>query len=297
VADLAGIVEGLEERFGPLARPPVPLEGGITNRNYRVRLGERDYVLRLPGKDTSLLGISREAERVANQTAARLGIAPAVRAAEERAILTEFMLCEPLDPDRLRVEPGPLAAALRAFHDSGVQLPARFWVPELLEQYAAIVAERGGSLPPAYADAREVADEIARALPLRDPVPSHNDLLPGNLIALTDGRVMLVDWEYAGMGHRLFDLGNLAVNNEFDEAAEERLLAAYFGAAPDAGRLAALKLMRIMSDAREAGWGVVQGVISELDFDFAAYATQHFERLRAAASDPRFQEWLGAASA
>ena len=29
---------------------------------------------------------------------------------------------------------------------------------------------------------------------------------------------MLVDWEYAGMGHRLFDLGNLAVNNEFDDA-------------------------------------------------------------------------------
>jgi len=128
VADLAGIVEG-----------------GITNRNYRVRLGEGVYVLRLPGKDTSLLGISREAERVANQTAARLGIAPAVRAAEDHTILTEFMLCEPLDPDRLRAEPGQVAAALRAFHDSGVQLPARFWVPELLEQYAATVAERGGS--------------------------------------------------------------------------------------------------------------------------------------------------------
>ena len=39
---------------------------------------------------------------------------------------------------------------------------------------------------------------------------------------------MLVDWEYAGMGHRMFDLGNLAVNNEFDEDADERLLAAYF---------------------------------------------------------------------
>ena len=32
------------------------------------------------------------------------------------------------------------------------------------------------------------------------------------------------------MGHRLFDLGNLAVNNGFDERAEERLLSAYFGA-------------------------------------------------------------------
>ncbi len=30
---------------------------------------------------------------------------------------------------------------------------------------------------------------------------------------------MIVDWEYAGMGHPCFDLGNLAVNNDFDEAA------------------------------------------------------------------------------
>ena len=30
--------------------------------------------------------------------------------------------------------------------------------------------------------------------------------------------------------------------------------------------------MRFMSDFREAMWGVVQQGISELDFDFAAYA-------------------------
>ena len=59
---------------------PAPLEGGITNRNYRVRLGGTDYVLRLHGKDTNLLGISREAEAVANEAAAELGLAPALAA-------------------------------------------------------------------------------------------------------------------------------------------------------------------------------------------------------------------------
>ena len=42
--------------------------------------------------------------------------------------------------------------------------------------------------------------------------------------------------------------------------------------------------MRLMSDVREAAWGVVQGSVSDLDFDFAGYAERHFERLRAAAS-------------
>jgi hypothetical protein len=55
--------------------------------------------------------------------------------------------------------------------------------------------------------------------------------------------------------------------------------------------------MRIMSDAREAAWGVVQGVISELDFDFEGYADKHFARLDQAAQDPRLKEWLDAAAA
>ncbi len=59
MADLSTIVDRLEARLGAAAGPPVPLDGGITNRNYRVRFGERDCMLRLPGKDTALLGIDR----------------------------------------------------------------------------------------------------------------------------------------------------------------------------------------------------------------------------------------------
>jgi thiamine kinase-like enzyme len=299
MAALSAIVEQLEEQLGTAAGPPVPLDGGITNRNYRLRLGEDEYVLRLPGKDTALLGICRDAERVANEAAATLGIAPAVAAAGERFLVTRFVVCSPIDADELRADPRPVARALRAFHDSGVVLPARFWVPDLLGSYAAIVAERGGALPPRYELARSVAARIADALPLSEPVPCHDDLLPANLLRVEspDGPgVVLVDWEYAGMGHRLFDLGNLAVNNEFDDDAEERLLAAYDGRPPSPARSAALKLMRLMSDAREAAWGVVQGVISELDFDFSAYAEQHFDRLERAAADPRFEQWIATAS-
>ena len=50
--------------------------------------------------------------------------------------------------------------------------------------------------------------------------------------------------------------------------------------------------MRFMSDFREAMWGVVQQAISELDFDFEAYADEHFERMLRTASEPRFQKAL-----
>jgi thiamine kinase-like enzyme len=295
---LVNIVDRLSRRLGTADGDPVPLDGGITNRNYRVRFGERDCVLRLPGRDTGLLGIDRAAERVATERAAGLGIAPPLIAADEECMVTEWLAGGPIDGDRLRTDPSSAARALWAFHHSGLELPVRFWIPDLLADYERIVAQRGGTLPDGYRRTQELVAQIADVLPLTDPVCCHNDLLPGNVLA-TDadpGHALLVDWEYAGMGHRYFDLANLAVNNDFDEGARDRLLEAYFDARPSDGRRAALRLMMLVSDAREAAWGVVQGSISELDFDFADYSHQHFSRLERNASDPRLQEWMRAAT-
>jgi thiamine kinase-like enzyme len=119
-------------------------------------------------------------------------------------------------------------------------------------------------------------------------VPCHDDLLSANF--LHDGqRVRIVDWEYAGMGDRYFDLGNFAVNNELGEDEADLLLSEYFGEPPTDRRRATLALFRYMSDFREAMWGAVQAAVSEIDFDFADYSRKHFARLTAAADDPRFE--------
>jgi thiamine kinase-like enzyme len=293
VDELKDILHGLEPSLGPLGAAPSPLEGGITNRNYRVRLGSGEYVLRLHGKDTELLGISREAERIANTAAAELGIAPAVEATFEGGLLTRFIPCAPLEPAEVAARAEEIARSLRAFHDTGVALPAAFRVPDLLEDYARIVAARGGSVPDAYAQAREVAARVAAALPRQEARPCHNDLLAGNLVREhSAGRVMIVDWEYAGMGHPCFDLGNLSVNNDFDEHVDDRLLSAYHGGEPSRVQRATLKLMRLLSDVREAAWGVMQGCVSDLDFDFEGYAERHFGRLRSTLEGGRLDELL-----
>jgi thiamine kinase-like enzyme len=301
VPTLTDLVARLEAVLGPASAAPVPLSGGITNRNYRLRLGGRDCVLRLPGRDTELLGIDRAAERLAAERAASLGIGPDLLYADRDCAVTAFVHGAEIDADELRADPGPIARSLRAFHDSGLELPVRFWIPDLLRVYAKTVREHGARLPEGYEQAQALVDRIASALPLDDPVPCHDDLLAGNLI-WTGSAIVLVDWEYAGIGHRYFDLGNLAVNNGFDESAEVRLLDAYFADSVSDqrildARLARLRLYRLVSDAREAGWGVVSGLISELDFDFAAYAEEHFSRLRQAAADQRqLEDWLYAAT-
>jgi len=96
------------------------------------------------------------------------------------------------------------------------------------------------------------------------------------------------------MGYPFFDLGNLSINNGLDEDAQALLLQTYFGDVRDVHR-ARLALMRIVSDLREAMWGVVQQAISTLDFDYVDYADRHFERLLSNAADERMGEWVGAA--
>ncbi len=293
VTELGNILERLEPSLGTLSGEPAALDGGITNRNYRVTLGGSDYVVRLPGKDTDLLGIDREAERLANSAATELGLAPAVAAALDDCLVTEYVPCSAVGRDEITAGVEELANTLRSFHESSVVLPTRFWVPKLLEDYAQIIRRRGGQTDDAYGDAVAAARRIEGALALTDPRPCHNDLLAGNIIkSSSDGRLMIVDWEYAGMGDRRFDLGNLAVNNELDERAEERLLTAYLRTAPTDRQRAALKLMRVLSDAREGAWGAVQSHISQLDFDFDSYAAKHFHRLQQAVADPDFEEWL-----
>src|SRR3954447_7792685 len=253
-----------------------------------------------------MLGIDRGAERIANERAARIGIAPAVVAMldEPQCIVTRFVEGEGLEAAGPR-QPAMLpevARSLRAIHDLGEPLPTRFNSFRVVETYAGTARGRGAELPDAYGEAQHHAQAIEAALsgPEHEPVPCHNDLLAANFIRGAK-QLWIVDWEYAGMGDRYFDLANFAVNNELGEAEQQALLEAYFGAPgadprEPARRLAALRLMCLMSDFREAMWGVVQTSLSELDFDFEAYARKHFERMLATAADSDFAIWLEEAS-
>ena len=271
--------EQLAERVWPGRQVSIePLGGGITNRNFKVEVGGQEFVLRIGGTDTELLGIDREAEHAASSVAAELGLGPEVVAfiEPEGYLVTRFV-----DGEVGKIDVDRVGGALRLLHD-GPALPGRFDSFRVVEAYRATAREHGVAVPSAYEVAKEVADRIERrrsGAPLR---PCHNDLLNANFI--DDGiRLWLVDWEYAGMGDPFFDLGNFAVNHELPEEGENALLAAYGSDDGDA-----LVLMRFMSDFREAMWGVVQLAISELDFDFGAYAEEHFERLARTAAEPRF---------
>ena len=251
------------------------------------------YVLRVAGKDTNLLGIDRFVELEATRAAAALGIGPEVVdfVEPEGWLVTRFIHGAIPAPERVR-EPEVLSRVgqgLRAYHE-GPPISGTFDSFRVVEAYRETALARGGEVPAAYDDAHALAAQIEALRAGAPPVPCHNDLLNANFLEEGDA-IRIVDWEYAGMGDRFFDLANFSINLELDPGQQETLLAAYAGEVRDED-LRALRLMRFMSDFREAMWGVVQRAVSTLDFDFDSYATQHFERLERTASDPGFRAAL-----
>lgn len=270
----------------------VPLDGGITNRNFKVDVAGGQFVLRMGGERTELLGIDRTFEHAASLRAAEIGLGPEVVyfVEPEGWLVTRFIVGRRLGFEEMR-EPaaiGRVAAALRRFHDGG-PIPGNFDAYAVVDEYRREAEKFGVKPPEAFEAAREAAERIREARGPHPAAPCHNDLLNANF--LDDGSIRIVDWEYAGMGDRFFDLANLSVNHEFSVEDDRVLLEAYFGVAREED-VASLRLMRFMSDFREAMWGVLQSAISALDFDFAEYAAEHFARMQAAARAPDFDRYL-----
>ncbi|TME23257.1 MAG: hypothetical protein E6I67_03430 [Chloroflexi bacterium] len=268
------------------------LGGGITNRNFKVQVGDEVFVLRMGGAKTDLLGIDRAVEYAAGKRAFEVGIGPEVTAfvPEEGWLVARFIEGRPITPTEMR-SPSMLtrvAFAIRAFHD-GPPIPGRFNAWAVVDAYRATAEAHAVEMPSEFRRARAIAERIRAARGVNPVVPCHNDLLNANF--LDDGQIRIVDWEYAGMGDRFFDLANFSVNHEFGVDDDRQLLHAYFDQVNERD-IASLRLMRFMSDFREAMWGVLQSGISELDFDFKGYAGKHFTRMQETASDPDFDVFL-----
>jgi thiamine kinase-like enzyme len=272
-----------------------PLHGGITNRNYVARPhdDEREYVLRIPGERTELLGIDRANEAEAAHRAAELGIGPAVlgELPGVGTLITELVDGRHLDPDAFVQRLPDVVALLRRFHDSGL-LRGSFPIHRVVEWHARDATLHGVIPPNSYDRLHQLSRRIEAAFAgsPTPPVPCHNDLLPANVLFGAD-RVWLLDFEYAGTNDVFFDLGNLSVNSEFGVDADRALLTAYFGEVTPS-RWARLQLMKLMSEFREGMWAVVQQAISTLDTDFVAYAGERLGNCERLAALPDVAVWL-----
>ncbi|MET0745646.1 MAG: choline kinase family protein [Microvirga sp.] len=210
--------------------------GGLSNTSYRVETPSGRYVLRVPEPGPGPF-VDRANEIAATRIAAGLGIgAPLVHAAPDGVMVTRWIDgAHPMSAAAYATSPDAverLGRSLARLHMSPDRFPGTYDPARIVRTYADACIARHGHLPwdGAVADALLGAlASIARSG--RDAVPSHCDLVPEN--CLDDGaRMVLVDWEFAGMADPAWDLAYAALEGGFDARQRRVLLAAYGPRAP-----------------------------------------------------------------
>jgi thiamine kinase-like enzyme len=274
-----------------------PLTGGLTNDNYLVEAGGERYVVRIPGKETELLAIDRSNEVANARAAAETGVSPRVLEylEELEVMVLAFVPAETMSGARLRTVAMArrMAESIRRLH-AGPRFRRDFDMFRVTERYLAICLERGFRVPDGFEDRMPAIAEVERAMRTRPlpSVPCHNDLLAENY--LDDGeQLWIVDFEYSGNNDPTFELANTAQECEFDDDLRAELCEAYFGRV-DAELLARMRLQALVSDMGWTLWAAIQEEISEIDFDFWAWAMLRWGRVVEITEDPAFPRLLHA---
>ncbi|NYJ14891.1 thiamine kinase-like enzyme [Rhizobium leguminosarum] len=263
-----------------------PISGGITNRNYLVSDAVARCVVRL-GTDIPIHHISRQNELAASRAAHAAGISPAVIHHSPGVLVLDYIEAKALCPEDIRA-PDMLARVLSlvraCHHDIARHFRGQamiFWVFHVIRDYAASLKEAGSPYLPLLPALIAKAEALEQAAGPFEIAFGHNDLLAANF--LDDGkRLWLIDWDYAGFNTPLFDLGGLASNNEFSQAAEQMMLESYFDRPLTDDLSRRYAAMKCASLLRETLWSMISEIHSTIQFDYAAYTAENLARFERA---------------
>ncbi len=274
------------------------LAGGISNLNYRVDVDGESFVVRVCGKDLELLGVNRPHEYECNVIAAEVGVAPEVIDffPDLGSLITRFIDGKKIPAEQIGTHENiqRVARSIRRLHGAR-PFPSTFSAFRTVQDYRRTAERLGAPMPANIDEMFTWAAQMEAAMVRNGPpqhVSCHNDLLNENFI--DDGAIRIIDYEYAAMGDPFFDLGNFAVHHRFSDEQDAWLIESYFGESEtsEVFAFARLKLMKMVSDLREAMWGVVQIKVASVDFDYQAYADKHFARYQQQWADGRVARWL-----
>ncbi|HUL07136.1 MAG TPA: choline kinase family protein [Candidatus Acidoferrum sp.] len=303
-------MEGLQEVYAALTRVPrlrgiaasqatVERLAGLTNRNYKIVIGNERFVLRIPGEGTSEY-IDRRQEAVAAHVAAEAGVNAEVLFFDESdgLMLTRFVDgAVTMNGERFK-DLGAVARAARAFrrvHDCGRQFATEFDLFRKMDEYLDYLRKKQARIPEGYADVQKEAEAVRAALNARPAAlrPCHCDPLAENFLD-TGARIFIIDWEYAGNNDPMWDLGDVSVEAGFGPDQDAALLDAYFGGKPPAAQAGRMVMYKAMCDLLWTLWGVIQVVNQNPVDDFWAYAVNRFDRCKTLMGSPAFGPHLDA---
>lgn len=190
------------------------LTGGLTNTSYLLEIPDQCLVLRINAPDSGRLGIDRQREQRILARLGACGLTPRVQFCDPDLdiLVTEYV-------EGRRWQPGEdhgvsqwrrLIALMDRVHAIAGGIPGFDYAVQARGYWERLhqLDRMSASIVEAYEGVAGGLDRFQQSITA--PVLCHHDPSPLNIIESADGRLLLVDWEYAGAGAAVVDLVALA---------------------------------------------------------------------------------------
>ena len=219
------------------------------------------------------------------------------------ALVLEYIDGRTLDtPDLARADYIPrIGRAIRDLHSRAPAMRNATVIWKFLEDYLVLIGQHSLACPEGILDWLPTVRRIEAALAVNalPPVPSNNDLLAKNV--MDDGRIRIIDYDFSGMNDPMFDVGDLAMEGDYDPDQIRVACSAYFSehdpvqfaraslfgiAAQYTWSLLFVGMDALLTDAPAEGFDYWQEASSRWDWTRAKLEDASLESLIAAASAP-----------
>lgn len=259
----------------------VSMGGGMTNTNYFATVGGEEYILRIPGACTDAM-IDRRGEAHNGGLATTLGINPETIYFDQMTGV-KITKCIPgartLNGKTARLESSiqKTTEILRKLHQSDMKMYGSFSVEKEYEKYKQLLNHNDVMGESHYQEADDFFYRMSRRLQEIGlmSVPCHNDLVAENFVEDVQGKMYLIDWEYAGYYDPAWDLASHLLECEFLPVEEELFLKYY---APEGISRACeekIFLFKICQDILWSVWTLLKEAGGE---DFGSYGVGRLKR-------------------
>lgn len=257
--------------------------GGMTNNNYKFRVNNKEFVLRIPGNGTEGM-ISRQ-EEVRNAIYAnKIGVdAELVYFNEDTGIkISRFIEnAETLSPESAKKQSSMIMVTnvLKRLHNSKLEMDNNFDIYDKIEKYEQLLIKDNVHIFDDYYKVKEKVfqlENIMKDLEV-ELAPCHNDTVAENFIKSGDNNMYLIDWEYGGMNDPMWDLAAHSLENGFTEDEEELFLKLYFEGKIEEKYRKRILINKVYQDFLWSIWTKIKEAKGD---DFGTYGIDRYNRAK-----------------
>ena len=211
----------------------LPIKAGMTNHSFTFRYNDSRYIMRIPGEGTDKL-IDRNNEQAVYQAIASLDICDSLVHIDPKEgykisrFIESARVCDPLHLPDVKA----CMQKLRGVHELNISVGHEFDPFERIDYYESLWHDKASCF-------RDYEDTKANVLKLKHFIGSaekewtlsHIDSVPDNFLFVSSGgdeKILIIDWEYAGMQDPHIDIAMFAVYAMYDKEHVDSLIGCYF---------------------------------------------------------------------